>query len=160
MKTIVITETHQKKFKLPAKALGEWKVENVSEKFITLHKVKSDGTLGSNRAGNIVKIDSTVFMELANQAEAKTYEDKNSDLEKRITELFKLSARRIKWLIELINAMNTEPFTQALIQDMGEIKFIEKVLADTNPEREFGKAYSSISSAMKVWNSRIMRGVL
>ena len=51
-----------------------------------------------------------------------------------------------------------KPFTGQFIEKVGERKFVKQVLRDTNSEREFGKAYSSIETAMKVWNSRIMKG--
>jgi hypothetical protein len=168
MKTLIITESLKKKFKLPAKSLGEWGVENVSEESITLHRVKSDGTLGSNRSGNILKISTSIFMDLAYQAETKVYgdnsvnsditEELSPDLETRISKMFNIGTRKIKWLVQLVNAMNSEPLTQKFIQEMGELKFIGKVLDDTNSGRTGGKAYSSISSALKVWNNRAMKG--
>ena len=82
-------------------------------------------------------------------------------LEKTIVKTFKLGARKLRWIVKLIEAMKDDPFGQQAIEKLGgEIPFAQKVIEDTDPEREFGKAYSSISSAMKVWNSRMMRGAL
>lgn len=68
-----------------------------------------------------------------------------------------ISTRKSRWIAQLIEKMKSEPFTGQFIEKVGERKFVEQVLRDTNSEREFGKAYSSIETAMKVWNSRIRK---
>lgn len=68
-----------------------------------------------------------------------------------------ISTRKFRWIAQLIEKMKSEPFTGQFIEKVGERKFVEQVLRDTNSEREFGKAYSSIETAMKVWNSRIRK---
>ena len=57
-----------------------------------------------------------------------------------------------------LEQMKSEPFTLGLVEKLGEEKIVHTILADTNPERQGGKIYSSISSAMRVWNMRAMRG--
>lgn len=68
-----------------------------------------------------------------------------------------ISTRKSRWIAQLIEKMKSEPFTGQFIEKVGEKKFVEQVLRDTDSEREFGKAYSSIETAMKVWNSRIRK---
>lgn len=68
-----------------------------------------------------------------------------------------IGTRKSRWIVQLIEKMKSEPFTGQFIEKVGERKFVEQVLRDTNSEREFGKAYSSIETAMKVWNSRIRK---
>ncbi len=68
-----------------------------------------------------------------------------------------IGTRKFRWIAQLIEKMKSEPFTGQFIEKVGEKKFVEQVLRDTNSEREFGKAYSSIETAMKVWNSRIRK---
>lgn len=68
-----------------------------------------------------------------------------------------IGTRKSRWIAQLIEKMKSEPFTGQFIEKVGEKKFVEQVLKDTNSEREFGKAYSSIETAMKVWNSRIRK---
>lgn len=68
-----------------------------------------------------------------------------------------IGTRKSRWIAQLIEKMKSEPFTGQFIEKVGEKKFVEQVLRDTNSEREFGKAYSSIETAMKVWNSRIRK---
>lgn len=70
-----------------------------------------------------------------------------------------ISTRKSRWIAQLIEKMKSEPFTGQFIEKVGERKFVEQVLKDTDSEREFGKAYSSIETAMKVWNSRIRKNV-
>ena len=70
-----------------------------------------------------------------------------------------ISTRKFRWIAQLIEKMKSEPFTGQFIEKVGEKKFVEQVLRDTDSEREFGKAYSSIETAMKVWNSRIRKNV-
>lgn len=70
-----------------------------------------------------------------------------------------IGTRKFRWIAQLIEKMKSEPFTGQFIEKVGEKKFVEQVLRDTNSEREFGKAYSSIETAMKVWNSRIRKNV-
>ena len=67
-----------------------------------------------------------------------------------------IGTRKSRWIAQLIEKMKSEPFTGLFIEKIGERKFVEQVLKDTNSEREFGKAYSSIETAMRVWNSRIL----
>lgn len=68
-----------------------------------------------------------------------------------------IGTRKFRWIAQLIEKMKSEPFTGQFIEKVGERKFVEQVLRDTNSEREFGKVYSSIETAMKVWNSRIRK---
>ncbi len=70
-----------------------------------------------------------------------------------------IGTRKSRWIAQLIEKMKSEPFTGQFIEKIGERKFVEQVLKDTDSEREFGKAYSSIETAMKVWNSRIRKNV-
>ena len=69
----------------------------------------------------------------------------------------RIGTRKSRWIAQLIEKMKSEPFTGQFIEKVGEKKFVEQVLRDTDSEREFGKAYSSIETAMKVWNSRIRK---
>lgn len=70
----------------------------------------------------------------------------------------KIGTRKTRWIEQLLGKMKTEPFTAQFLEKIGEDRFVEQVLKDTDPEREYGKAYSSIDSAMKVWSSRIRKG--
>ena len=69
-----------------------------------------------------------------------------------------ISTRKSRWIAQLIEKMKAEPFTGQFIEKVGEKKFVEQVLRDTDSERRGGKVYSSIETAMTTWNSRIMKG--
>lgn len=69
-----------------------------------------------------------------------------------------ISTRKSRWIAQLIEKMKAEPFTGQFIEKVGERKFVEHVLRDTNSERRGGKVYSSIETAMTTWNSRILKG--
>ena len=69
-----------------------------------------------------------------------------------------VGTRKSRWIAQLLEQMKSEPFTLGLVEKLGEEKIVHTILADTNPERQGGKIYSSISSAMRVWNIRAMRG--
>lgn len=72
-----------------------------------------------------------------------------------------IGTRKTRWIEQLLTQMQDDPFGQQIIDKVGGIsEFVKKVLADTDPDREFGKAYSSISSAIKVWNTRLSKGNL
>lgn len=69
-----------------------------------------------------------------------------------------IGTRKSRWITQLIEKMKSEPFTGQFIEKVGERKFVEQVLRDTNSERRGGKAYSSIETAMTTWNSRVLKG--
>ena len=69
-----------------------------------------------------------------------------------------VGTRKSRWIAQLLEQMKSESFTLGLVEKLGEEKIVHTILADTNPERQGGKIYSSISSAMRVWNMRAMRG--
>lgn len=69
-----------------------------------------------------------------------------------------IGTRKSRWIAQLIEKMKSEPFTGQFIEKIGEKKFVEQVLKDTNSERRGGKVYSSIETAMTTWNSRVLKG--
>ena len=69
-----------------------------------------------------------------------------------------VGTRKSRWIAQLLEQMKSEPFTLGLVEKLGEEKIVHTILADTNPERQGGKIYSSISSAMRVWYMWAMRG--
>lgn len=181
MKTITITEEQVKQYKLPAKAVGDWSIVEKGDGYSLLHRLKKDGTLGSDRPNNKIKIDSEVLNKLsASDTKAITGKTENGDTvviaktkhidnepkvdkptESNVAmgdEEMAIGTRKSRWIAQLVEQMKTEPFTAGLLEKMGDSEFVKQVLEDTNPERQGGKAYSSISSAMRVWNKRIRRG--
>ena len=181
MKTITITEEQAKQYELPAKAVGDWSIVEKGDGYSLLHRLKKDGTLGSDRPNNKIKIELEVLNKLsASDTKAITGKTENGDTvviaktkhidnepkadkptESNVAmgdEEMAIGTRKSRWIAQLVEQMKTEPFTAGLLEKMGDSEFVKQVLKDTNPERQGGKAYSSISSAMRVWNKRIRRG--
>lgn len=55
-----------------------------------------------------------------------------------------IGTRKSRWIAQLIEKMKSEPFSGQFIEKVGERKFVEQVLRDTDSERRGGKVYSSI----------------
>lgn len=87
-----------------------------------------------------------------------TEENVKMDEPKTKWQTLNIGKRKTEWLNWLMDIMNSEPMTADFLKEIGEDKFVEQVLKDTDPKRENGKAYSSASSAIKVWKSRIRKG--
>ncbi len=182
MKTITITEDQANRHNLPARAIGYWAIVESTEKYTVLHKLKKDGRFGSNRANNIFKLSNSNMAKLeANDEKLLTAKASNGETVviarmhtedisdpivekptqpniKMEDELQRIGTRKSRWIAELIAEMKQEPFTLQIIEKLGETTITDKIIADTNPSRLGGKLYSSISSAMKVWNTRAKRG--
>jgi len=167
MEKLTITQEQKRKFRLPEKAIGHWIVEAVSEEFVTLHKTTKDGKIRSNRGNNIYKMYSEVFAKITGEERKEPEEPKaekpiqknEAPLEQRIASSFNVGTRKARWLTELAVAMQSDPFGQQAMEKVGgEMKFVEMSIADTDPNRAGGKAYSSIASAMKVWMGRLRKG--
>ena len=69
-----------------------------------------------------------------------------------------IGTRKTRWIEQLLTQMKDSKFGKQIIEKIGIIKVVEQVLIDTASDRTGGKAYSSIDSAMRVWNSRFLRG--
>ena len=67
---------------LPLKAVGSWTVVTRADEFCTLHLLKKDGTLGSNRCGNIYKIETKILDKIL--PKEKQYEPKIDKDEKTL----------------------------------------------------------------------------
>ena len=80
MKTITITEEQVKQYKLPAKAVGDWSIVENGDGYGLLHRLKKDGTLGSDRPNNKIKIELEVLNKLsASDTKAITGKTENGD---------------------------------------------------------------------------------
>lgn len=143
METVTITESMQFKYELPAKAVGTWAITVRGDEICTLHILKHDGTLGSNRKNNIYRIGTKILNELL---------DKPKPVEVPI------GVRKAKWIDGVISEMESDPFLLQYLEKEGKNKIRAKILEDTNPERVGGKAYSSMQTAIKFWHIRVRKG--
>ncbi len=153
MKEITINEKIQLKLNLPAKALGNWKVVGTTADTILLHRINKDGSLGSNRAHNFYKITTDIFEKIT-PPEKKVETPKSP----APAELPALGVRKSRWIEKLISKMDSDPFLQNLLNAKGKDAIRLQILDDTKPERVGGKAYSSISTGLKVWMGRLRKG--
>lgn len=152
MKQITIDEKMQSKLNLPAKSLGIWKVSETSADTITLHRINKDGTLGSDRPNNIYKLHAEIFDEISPQ-EKKAESAKPTPT----AELPVLGVRKSRWIDRLISEIESDPFLQGVLEAKGAGAVRLQIFEDTKPERVGGKAYSSISTGMKVWMGRLRK---
>ena len=142
MENITITEKIKSEYELPAKAIGTWAITVHTDEICTLHILKKDGTLGSDRNSNIYKIPTAILDEILGKPKAP-----------KLSEM-PLSPRKRKWIEELFNAFESDPFLSKLLNDKNTL--IAKILEDTDANKS--KKYSSIESAIRVWNIRIRKG--
>lgn len=189
MNTITITKELIKKYRLPVKAIGNWGIEDVGEEFAILRRLREDGMFASDYPKNNYKLYREVFDEISlNDEKLLTAKTSNGQtvviarmhtedisepqVEKPTDETVKMDepqpkwqsmnigTRKTRWIEQLLGKMKTEPFTAQFLEKIGEDRFVELVLKDTDAKRNGGKAYSSIDSAMRVWNGRIQKGYI
>lgn len=189
MNTITITKELIKKYRLPVKAIGNWGVEDVGEEFAILRRLREDGMFASNYPKNNYKLYREVFDEISLNDEklltAKTSNGQTVVIARMHTEdisepqvgkptdetvkmdepppkwqFMNIGTRKTRWIEQLLGKMKTEPFTAQFLEKIGENNFVELVLKDTDAKRNGGKAYSSIDSAVRVWNGRIQKGYI
>ena len=184
MNTITITEDQTNRHNLPAKAIGYWAIVETTEESTVLHRLKKDGSFGSDRPNNILKLSKSDMEKLEPNDEklltGKASNGENVVIARMHTEDIsepvvekptqpnikmeeevlpqKIGTRKSRWIADLIEAMKQEPFTLQIIEKLGKTAVADRIIADTNPARLGGKLYSSIASGMRVWNSRAMRG--
>jgi len=66
-------------------------------------------------------------------------------------EFSKLSVRKRRWVMSLIDEFLKVPELQKSIENLGHDEVILRILDDTSANREGGKLYSSIESALSYW---------
>lgn len=189
MNTITITKELIKKYRLPVKAIGNWGIEDVGEEFAILRRLREDGMFASDYPKNNYKLYREVFDEISlNDEKLLTAKTSNGQtvviarmhtedisepqVEKPTDETVKMDepqpkwqsmnigTRKTRWIEQLLEMIKSEPFTEQFLEKIGENNFVELVLKDTDAKRNGGKAYSSIDSAMRVWNGRIQKGYI
>lgn len=167
MNTISITKDDAAKFRLPKKAIANWIVEKVESDFATLHRQKEDGLPASDFPKNTYKLFADVFNEIY-KAKGETFpkiepsaEGKQETLEERIAKGYNVGTRKSRWLVQLLTQFRADGIgKQVLAKIGGELKFIERVISDTTTNDDHKVAYSSLASAMRVWEVRLRRGTM
>ena len=138
-KQVEITREMVEVFGLPIKAIGKWAVVERRGFNYRLRKVRLDGDFASDKYNNHQKISCKVWAQMFGGERCAKFE------------FSKLSVRKRRWVISLIDEFLKIPELQKVIENLGHDEVILRILDDTSANREGGKLYSSIESALSYW---------
>ena len=138
-KQVEITREMVEVFELPVKAIGKWAVIERRGFNYRLRKVRLDGDFASDKYNNHQKISCKVWAQMFGGERCAKFE------------FSKLSVRKRRWVISLIDEFLKIPELQKVIENLGHDEVILRILDDTSANREGGKLYSSIESALSYW---------
>ena len=138
-KQVEITREMVEIFGLPVKAIGKWAVIERRCFNYRLRKVRLDGDFASDKYNNHQKISCKVWAQMFGGERCAKYE------------FSKLSVRKRKWVMSLIEEFLKIPELQKVLENLGHDEVILRILDDTSVNREGGKLYSSIESALSYW---------
>ena len=138
-KQVEITREMVEVFGLPMKAVGKWAVIERNGFNYRLRKVRLDGDFASDKYNNHQKISCKVWAQMFGGERCAKFE------------FSKLSVRKRRWVISLIEEFLKVPALQKVAENLGHDAVILRILDDTSANREGGKLYSSIESALSYW---------
>ena len=138
-KQVEITREMVEIFGLPVKAVGKWAVIERRGFNYRLRKVRLDGYFASDKYNNHQKISSKVWAQMFGGERSAKFE------------FSKLSVRKRRWVIFLIDEFLKIPELQKVVENLGHDEVILHILDDTSANRAGGKLYSSIESALSYW---------
>lgn len=138
-KQVEITREMVEIFGLPVKAVGKWAVIERRGFNYRLRKVRLDGDFASDKYNNHQKISCKVWAQIFGGERCAKFE------------FSKLSVRKRRWVMSLIDEFLKIPELQKSIENLGHDEVILRILDDTSANREGGKLYSSIESALSYW---------
>lgn len=138
-KQVEITREMVEIFGLPVKAIGKWAVIERRGFNYRLRKVRLDGDFASDKYNNHQKISCKVWAQMFGGERSAKFE------------FSKLSVRKRRWVLSLIDEFLKIPELQKSIENLGHDEVILRILDDTSANREGGKLYSSIESAIAYW---------
>lgn len=138
-KQVEITREMVEILGLPVKAVGKWAVIERRGFNYRLRKVRLDGDFASDKYNNHQKISCKVWAQMFGGERCAKFE------------FSKLSVRKRRWVISLIDEFLKIPELQKVIENLGHDEVILRILDDTSANREGGKLYSSIESALSYW---------
>lgn len=144
-KQVEITREMVEIFGLPVKAVGKWAVIERRGFNYRLRKVRLDGDFASDKYNNHQKISCKVWAQMFGGERCAKFE------------FSKLSVRKRRWVISLIDEFLKIPELQKVIENLGHDEVILRILDDTSANREGGKLYSSIESALSYWKRNYRR---
>lgn len=126
-------------FELPMKAVGIWVIVQKNDFYYRLRKVRLDGDFASDKYNNHQKISNKVWAQMFGGERCAKFE------------FSKLSVRKRRWVMSLIDEFLKIPELQKVLENLGYDEVILRILDDTSANREGGKLYSSIESALSYW---------
>ena len=138
-KQVEITREMVEVFGLPVKAIGKWAVIERRGFNYRLRKVRLDGDFASDKYNNHQKISCKVWAQMFGGERSAKFE------------FSKLSVRKRRWVMSLIDEFLKIPELQKSIKNLGHDEVILRILDDTSTNRAGGKLYSSIESALSYW---------
>ncbi len=138
-KQVEITREMIEIFGLPVKAIGKWAVVERSGFNYRLRKIRLDGDFASDKYNNHQKISCKIWAQMFGGERCAKFE------------FSKLSVRKRRWVMSLIDEFLKIPELQEVVEDLGHDEVILRILDDTSANREGGKLYSSIESALSYW---------
>ena len=138
-KQVEITREMVEIFGLPVKAVGKWAVIERRGFNYRLRKVRLDGDFASDKYNNHQKISCKVWAQMFGGERCAKFE------------FSKLSVRKPRWVISLIDEFLKIPELQKVVENLGHDEVILRILDDTSADRTGGKLYSSIESAITYW---------
>lgn len=138
-KQVEITREMVEVFGLPVKAVGKWAVIEQRGFNYRLRKVRLDGDFASDKYNNHQKISCKIWAQMFGGERCAKFE------------FSKLSVRKRRWVMSLIDEFLKIPELQKVLENLGHDEVILRILDDTSANREGGKLYSSIESALSYW---------
>ena len=138
-KQVKITREMVEIFGLPVKAVGKWAVIERRGFNYRLRKVRLDGDFASDKYNNHQKISCKIWAQMFGGERCAKFE------------FSKLSVRKRRWVMSLIDEFLKIPELQKSIKNLGHDEVILRILDDTSVNREGSKLYSSIESALSYW---------
>ena len=138
-KQVEITREMVEVFGLPIKAIGKWAVVERRGFNYRLRKVRLDGDFASDKYNNHQKISCKIWAQMFGGERCAKFE------------FSKLSVRKRRWVMSLIEEFLKVTALQKVVEILGHDEVILRILDDTSANREGGKLYSSIESALSYW---------
>ena len=126
-------------FGLPMKAVGIWVIVQRNDFYYRLRKVRLDGYFASDKYNNHQKISRKIWAQMFGGERSAKFE------------FFKLSVRKRKWVMSLIDELYKVRELSKVLEELGHDEVILRILDDTSADRIGGKLYSSIESAITYW---------
>ena len=146
-KQVEITREMVEIFGLPVKAVGKWAVIERRGFNYRLRKVRLDGDFTSDKYNNHQKISRKIWAQMFGGERSAKFE------------FSKLSVRKRRWVMSLIEEFLKVQALQKVAENLGHDEVILRILDDTSVNREGGKLYSSIETALSYWKRNYGRNV-